>query len=204
MSRDLRKNTPVESPTLKWRSERYEFLHFPQLDGFRGLAVVLVIIGHLVEYSSLEPAIRKTGEQMAATGVFLFFVLSGFLITGLLQREKCGLGRINLKKFYIRRALRLGPALLLFLLAIVVLRSLGFVNGVKTYEIVACLLYSRNFFGKELALSHIWSLSLEEQFYLCWPGIYNLINQKWAVPLDGLSDSSDCHLARPRYPVQFI
>jgi peptidoglycan/LPS O-acetylase OafA/YrhL len=52
------------------------------------------------------------------------------------------------------------------------------VQGVENYEIVACLLYARNFFGKSLTLAHIWSLSLEEQFYLCWPGIFAFINEK--------------------------
>lgn len=157
---------------------QYQFHHFPQLDGFRGLAVIFVVLGHLLEWLGLSPIPTKIGYVLSRAGVLLFFVLSGFLITGLLLREKSAKGRLDLKRFYIRRALRLGPALVTFLLVILILRYFNLVQGVQNYEIAACLLYTRNFFGKSQTLTHIWSLSLEEQFYLCWPGTFALIKQK--------------------------
>jgi len=163
--------------------DKYTFRHFPQLDGFRGLAVLFVIIGHLLTYGELGPTPTTVGLAFASTGVFLFFVLSGFLITGLLQREKSDKGCINLRRFYIRRSLRLGPALLTFIIVIFGLKRLGLVQDVTNYEIAACLLYARNFFGKSVTLAHVWSLSLEEQFYLCWPGLFRIIPEKRAFAI---------------------
>ena len=168
----------------------YKFHHFPQLDGFRGIAVIFVVAGHCLEWGGFSPFPSQVGYVLSRAGVFLFFVLSGFLITGLLQREKSEKGTIDFKRFYIRRALRLGPALLTFLFVIVILRSLGLIQGLATYEILACLLYARNFFGRSTALTHIWSLSLEEQFYLCWPGVFNLIRQKRALLVTALITST--------------
>jgi peptidoglycan/LPS O-acetylase OafA/YrhL len=95
--------------------------------------------------------------------------LSGFLITSLLLRERTDSGGISLRKFYIRRALRLAPALLLFLAAVVIPMSARAIIDIPRYEVVARLFYGRNFFGKSDSLAHLWSLSLEEQFYPCWP-----------------------------------
>lgn len=164
-------------------SRQYSFRHFPQLDGFRGLSVVIVVFGHFLEFAGYGPLRSKIGHVMAETGVFLFFVLSGFLITGILQREKQEKGHIDFKRFYIRRALRLGPALLAFLLIIIVFNNLGLVERIRSYEFAACLFYVRNFFGKSQTLGHIWSLSLEEQFYLCWPVLLGTICRKHILPV---------------------
>lgn|SRR5208282_1383801 len=150
----------------------YCFRYFPQLDGFRGLAILLVMCGHIMSYESDSLRIRQTGDYFAHLGVFLFFVLSGFLITGLLHRERSLKGSVDLKRFYIRRALRLGPALLVFLLGVILLRWFGLVEHFASYEILACFLFVRNFFGRNLVTVHLWSLSLEEQFYLFWPNVY--------------------------------
>jgi peptidoglycan/LPS O-acetylase OafA/YrhL len=153
-------------------SHDYRFRHFPQLDGFRGLAILLVMCGHILSFESTSLHIRQIGDYFSHLGVFLFFVLSGFLITGLLHRERSLKGTVDLKRFYIRRALRLGPALLAFLLGVIILRWSGLVEPFAKYEILACFLFVRNFFGKSLVTVHLWSLSLEEQFYLFWPNVY--------------------------------
>src|SRR5260370_3848128 len=90
----------------------FRFRHYPELDGFRGLAVVMVLAGHVVLFS------LGIYTQLASLGVLLFFVLSGFLITGVLLNEKDARGRISLANFYLRRVLRLVPALLIFLATI--------------------------------------------------------------------------------------
>src|SRR5208283_1864528 len=162
-------------------STHYSFRNFPQLDGFRGLAIVLVICGHIMSFESRSLPIRQSGDYVSHLGVFLFFVLSGFLITGLLHRERSLKGTVDLKWFYVRRALRLGPALLVFLLGVVILRRFGLVEHVARYEILACFLFVRNFFGKSLVTVHLWSLSLEEQFYLFWPNVYKRL--KFSNPL---------------------
>jgi peptidoglycan/LPS O-acetylase OafA/YrhL len=141
---------------------RFEFDYFPQLDGFRGLAASLVVVGHLILF-------RVGSDAIASLGVMLFFVLSGFLITGLLINERARYGRIDLRAFYLRRVLRLAPALACFLLAVMILIRLGLIVDVPRYELIACVFYFRNIVGRSTSLAHLWSLSLEEQFYGLWP-----------------------------------
>lgn len=142
--------------------------HLPELDGLRGIAIIAVLIQH---------QLLPFGMNGGFLGVDLFFVLSGYLITSLLISEFEKTRSISLSKFYLRRVLRLGPALALYLLAslavtyhtklISVTRQIGL--------IVIALLYSTNWrmaFGWDPVLdptSITWSLSIEEQFYMVWP-----------------------------------
>jgi peptidoglycan/LPS O-acetylase OafA/YrhL len=157
-----------DSPTAIFR-----FQHIPELDGFRGLAVLVVLAGHYLEFRMPNPS--RAFATIDKLGVLLFFVLSGFLITGLLYRERNASGSIDFRRFYLRRILRLAPALLVFLATVTILIRVGWITDVPRREILECLLYARNLFGRSLSLSHIWSLSLEEQFYLIWPLVYTLL-----------------------------
>jgi peptidoglycan/LPS O-acetylase OafA/YrhL len=141
----------------------FKFRHYPELDGFRGLAVVMVLTGHVVLFS------LGIYTQLASLGVLLFFVLSGFLITGVLLNEKDARGRISLANFYLRRVLRLAPALLIFLATVTALIYFKAIVDVPWYEVVFALFYMANIVGHSLPLGHLWSLSLEEQFYAMWP-----------------------------------
>jgi peptidoglycan/LPS O-acetylase OafA/YrhL len=152
------------------------FTYFPQLDGFRGLAAILVLVGHALEFSTTR--FNALGASVAQLGVMLFFVLSGFLITGLLYRERADSGDVELKRFYARRALRLAPALLLFLGVCFVLVQRKAINDIPKYEFVVCLLYLRNIYGRSQSLGHLWSLALEEQFYLLWPWVVKLARRE--------------------------
>lgn len=129
------------------------------LDGLRGVAVVAVVLFH----AGLAP-----GGFM---GVDVFFVLSGFLITGLLRREFAKTGTIRLARFTARRLMRLYPALLvvcLFVLA-VALATRTAVPEV-THDVVRALTYTSNLVPLQTGLlDHTWTLSIEEQFYLVWP-----------------------------------
>lgn len=137
----------------------------PYLDGMRGLAVLAVIVYHAMP--SLVPG--------GFFGVDVFFVLSGFLITLLLLREYDKTGRINLKNFYMRRALRLLPALVLLLfayLAVSVILGWNLAERIRDTLLVIC--YSVNWARAYEVwipkhLGHTWSLSIEEQFYVIWP-----------------------------------
>jgi peptidoglycan/LPS O-acetylase OafA/YrhL len=140
--------------------------YVPGLDGVRALAVLAVMAGHTA--SAVAPG--------GFSGVRLFFVLSGFLITTLLVEEFSDRGVIRLGAFYMRRALRLLPALL-FLLA-VYLVALALFDGVHAVTrlsttLVTILLYVSNwrfiFHAGGGDLGHLWSLSVEEQFYFLWP-----------------------------------
>jgi peptidoglycan/LPS O-acetylase OafA/YrhL len=140
--------------------------HIPALDGVRGLAALAVLVGHL-------PG-RFVGEwgQGANLAVDVFFVLSGFLITRLLLADKAG-GR-GLRRFYWRRALRIFPIYFL-----VVGLCWVFVPSLAT---LAATVYLSNFhsaFDHTIhPLSHAWSLSVEEHFYLAWPFVVYLCSRE--------------------------
>jgi len=152
----------------------------PDLEGLRAVAVVLVLL-----YHARFPFV--TGGYV---GVDVFFVLSGFLITGLLIRELTGTGRVDFPAFYARRARRLLPASALTLIVTIVL-SAFMLPPVRmpdvTGDTIAAGLYVSNmrfaiqatdYLGSALAPSpvlHFWSLGVEEQFYLFWPAMLALV-----------------------------
>ena len=134
------------------------------LDGVRGLAVLLVTVSHA------GFPLLKLG---APVGVTLFFVLSGYLITGLLLDEHSTRGWVDLRRFYRHRALRLLPALFLLLAIWVPLAlAVGRSGTDVAHDGLAALFYVGNVTSWKVGdLAHTWSLSLEEQFYLIWPAV---------------------------------
>src|SRR6266542_2334715 len=154
------------------------FRYAPGLDGVRALAVLAVIAYHLGTTGDRGHLLRG-----GFLGVDVFFVLSGYLITSLLIVEVHRTGRISIKQFYARRARRLLPALfaLLFAVGLVgifwlpqqaaklrgdLLASLGYVTN---WWLIA---ENSSYFGggdRPRLLTHLWSLAVEEQFYLVWP-----------------------------------
>ena len=135
--------------------------HRPAVDGLRGIAVLLVLICH-----TWVPFVHQAGS----VGVTLFFVLSGFLITRLLLAERARTGRVSYRTFYARRARRLLPALGLLLTAV---SAYLLATHQSLLPVLLTVAYSANLAnqtGHTLGnLDHMWSLSLEEQFYLVWP-----------------------------------
>ena len=133
-------------------------------DGLRAIAITAVLITHVVPDN-------LPGGQL---GVDLFFALSGYLITSLLLKEYDHFGRVSLKDFYIRRILRLAPALMVFA---VVVTGFALVRHEPHAwgEFFAVITYTMNFvaafklLGDSLSMGHTWSLAVEEQFYLLWP-----------------------------------
>ena len=101
-------------------------------------------------------------------GVLCFFVISGFLITWLMLVENDRQGRISLKNFYIRRALRILPVFYTFLLTVAALQCFTPWSQSRL-EWAGCLTFTQNFIGSQDPTGHLWSLSVEEQFYLLWP-----------------------------------
>lgn len=140
----------------------------PAFDGLRALAVVAVLAFHMDALGG------------GYLGVDMFLVLSGFLITSLMLSEHQRTGAISIPAFYLRRVYRLLPGFLLFLAigAVLVLTLRGKQNQINFFEnALAALLYVNNYFRVYHRtpneggswLGHVWSLSLEEQFYLIWP-----------------------------------
>ena len=162
-------------PSPPQSSSIFTFRHFPQLDGLRGVAILLVIAGHVLQGGFAIP------NDLGALGVLVFFVLSGFLITGLLDREKQQTGNIRLSTFYFRRVLRLFPALFCFLAVLLLMIKVGLVRDTPWYAVVACIIYVRNIWGRGSSTGHIWSLSIEEQFYIFWPLLMRRLSRRFAL-----------------------
>lgn len=149
------------------KTQRIRGGYVPALDGLRGIAICCVMMMH-----SGFPYF-----QGGFVGVDIFFVLSGFLITYLLLREYDTSGnRVSLVKFYMRRALRLGPALVLLLIVLLVAGHFLLNQGGRyalRNDVLITLFYASNWFrafDHDLGyLAHSWSLSIEEQFYILWP-----------------------------------
>lgn len=148
--------------------------HRPALDGLRGVAILLVLIGHS------GPVVL---QPVAWVGVTVFFGLSGFLITALLLEERATKGRIRLGAFWVRRARRLLPALLVM---VAVTGALLVGSGVSVEPLPVFGYYANwsQAAGDNLGIwRHTWSLAIEEQFYLVWPLLLSLLPTKRAVTI---------------------
>ena len=150
--------------------------YLPTLDGWRAIAVFAVLLDHTVAegFRHTFPrffALSRTGPN----GVSLFFAISGFLICSRLLEEQQMCGRISLAGFYVRRACRILPAALAYLLVISILGLTG-VLIVTPWEWWSSVFFFRNYLPYHLInrgwggfTIHYWSLAIEEHFYLLWP-----------------------------------
>lgn len=163
--------------------------YMPGLDGLRAVAVLVVIAYHL-EFG---------WAQGGLLGVGVFFTLSGYLITDILLEQYAALGRIPLKDFWLRRARRLLPALFLMLAVVSVWVALLDPSRLAALraDVIAAVLYVSNWwyifqdvsyfenFGPPPPLGHLWSLAVEEQFYVVWPLLLLLalrfIRRRWLL-----------------------
>lgn len=173
----------------------------PSLDGWRGLAIALVLFDHLQD--SLLASGGHLSDSMATGyhGVVLFFVLSGFLITSKLLE-----GPISFKRFYLRRFFRLMPAAWTFLAFLVIIGLMTGKQFTSRAEIMACVLFYRNFLGKMGFAGHFWSLSIEEQFYLVWPltlFLAGAVRARWIALFGAIACTVFRSVTWPRYGPHF-
>jgi peptidoglycan/LPS O-acetylase OafA/YrhL len=160
----------------------------PSLDGLRAIAVTLVFMAH----SGLEKLIP------GGLGVTIFFVLSGYLITTLMRIEHQRSGRIDFSGFYLRRFLRLMPPLFIVIMLVALLSALDMINGnFSSSGLLAALFYLGNyhiifndFHGMPAGMGVVWSLAIEEHYYLFFPPLALLLLRKnqpvWSISLLGL------------------
>lgn len=143
----------------------------PSLDGWRGVAIILVLLSHwwATDGAGHLPGWITPFTKNGDLGVRIFLTLSGFLITNLLLSENLRKGTISLPRFYARRALRIFPVYFAFLSVLFTLTLLGiYEDEASTW--IGSLTFTRNFIGRgDSATGHLWSLAVEEQFYLLWP-----------------------------------
>ncbi len=154
--------------------------YVPQFDSIRAIAVLLVIVHHWFSKNRLLNFLPN-----GPLGVNIFFVLSGFLITGILLRAKIQSEEEGLKKstifrnFYIRRTLRIFPIYYLLLIIFWIINDPAIKeDGIYYFTYTSnYLFYAEQFFPARLA--HLWSLAVEEQFYIFWPWLVILVNKKY-------------------------
>lgn len=157
--------------------------YIKQLDSLRAIAVILVIVSHWVPVKYL---ILPTGS----IGVDIFFVLSGFLISKILIDNRNNANELDipkssvLKKFYLRRTLRIFPIYYLTIFALLIFSTSTATNLKSSFFYF--LTYTSNFYffhhqTWDGMLSHLWSLAVEEQFYLIWPWIILFSNKKYLL-----------------------
>jgi peptidoglycan/LPS O-acetylase OafA/YrhL len=149
--------------------------HIPSLDGLRALSVLLVVVLHTLQHRSMTHNVPLPYFILGngSMGVFIFFVISGYLITSLLLREREKTNTISLRSFYLRRAFRILPPLYFYIFVLVVLAHWGHLPGMNRRELLTALTFTRNYVPHVglWALEHLWSLCIEEQFYLIWPAL---------------------------------
>ncbi|MGB7408969.1 MAG: acyltransferase [Pontixanthobacter sp.] len=151
------------------------------LDGFRAYAVMAVVAGHAMAYryaDQFEAAgvvghrLRELSGPLADFGVYLFFGISGYIITHLLLREEKRKGRISIGAFYIRRTCRILPPLLAYLITLFLLDRFGTIATPVEQLPRALFTCNLDFGDCDWFTAHTWSLAVEEQFYLFWPIIF--------------------------------
>lgn len=159
----------------------------PSLDGFRAISIAMVLFGHLSGTQRFPGRAASLVEgslgDIAFLGVVVFFVISGFLITSLLMREYNETGAISLKQFYLRRVLRIFPAFYTFILLSLLASTLGWIHLIGR-DFIFALTYSVNYDStRPWQFGHLWSLSVEEQFYLIWPLALILLRERRSLIL---------------------
>ncbi len=191
----LIRNCPVSSTPLAARSLTERFYH-PELDVLRFFAFFLIFLHHSMPHepsfythmgvgstlASILAALGATG----AYGVSVFFLLSSYLVTELLIRERSAIGRVDLKAFYIRRVLRMWPLYLAFLALAWAMQ--WFVPGqhIGWRALLAFLFLGGNwwivFVGfPSSVIFPLWAISVEEQFYLFWPSTMRKLSERGMI-----------------------
>lgn len=164
--------TPTpDSSFEEYRARRY----FGSLDGLRALSIGVVILYH----SSIT---RPLFPRLGFLGVDVFFEVSGFLIATLLLREKAVRGRIDIRKFYARRALRILPAYYFTVFALFAAYQLADHRTLPRWHDIlwVYLIHGAAYLSHELPnLGMAWTLSAEEQFYAAWPWIEDRARHFW-------------------------
>lgn len=163
------------------------------LDGLRGVAIALVLAAHLMQKVRPFPG-KSYVASLGGLGVYVFFALSGYLITGLLVREHQRAGRVSLRNFYVRRCLRIMPAFYLMIMVTLALAMLLPAVVVTERQALEASLFVANNTSAPMGwwLAHTWSLGVEEKFYLLWP-----LALVWLRPDRGLTFAAVAVVVEP-------
>jgi peptidoglycan/LPS O-acetylase OafA/YrhL len=154
------------------------------LDQWRGISVLMVVVHHFLffRFSDLvDPTSRELGARLVRSwhtfgglvGVCIFFCISGYLITSLMLKEEARTGTVSLPRFWVRRAFRILPAMVVYVLSMAALDALGAIR-MAPGDAAKAMLFLCNTPAVECGyhFGHFWSLAVEEQFYLLWPLLF--------------------------------
>jgi peptidoglycan/LPS O-acetylase OafA/YrhL len=145
----------------------------PSLDGLRAVSILLVLFGHLCGTPNFLP-LKPWGDlNTGEFGVRVFFVISGFLITTLLIKEEKKTGTVSLRGFYVRRFYRIFPAFYTYLAVMLTLAAASVIQ-LFPGDAIHAVTFTMNHHpdaSRSWWVGHLWSLSVEEQFYLLWPPV---------------------------------
>ncbi|MBX9570428.1 MAG: acyltransferase [Candidatus Obscuribacterales bacterium] len=167
------------------KADQYSIGYIPAVDGLRAVSILLVITSH-----EIGPVTSEFGHKFNGwIGVDVFFVISGFLITSILLKESAkkggttDSGKFSLGRFYLRRWLRICPAYYIYLAVVAGWYMMGGDHHLKPFVCAALYLtnldiaYSWGLIPMKPFLTHLWSLGLEEQFYLIWPACMKVLKK---------------------------
>jgi peptidoglycan/LPS O-acetylase OafA/YrhL len=157
----------------------------PSLDGVRGISILLVVIGHMAGTRGFLSEALARALNLGEFGVRVFFVISGYLITTLLISEHRKSGTVSLSAFYWRRVYRIFPAFYAYLAVVLGLAAAGLVELLPGDAIHAATFTMNHHHERAWIVGHLWSLSVEEQFYLCWPTVVLLLGPRRAMWVAG-------------------
>jgi peptidoglycan/LPS O-acetylase OafA/YrhL len=161
---------------------RATFDRIPSLDGLRAISIAFVLFSHLAGTRGFPVSAAAANVwSLGGFGVTVFFVISGFLITGLLLDELKRTDRIRLGRFYFRRTLRIFPPYFALLLGLVAAEAVGWI-ALQPRDMLHAATYTSNYHSdRSWFVAHTWSLSVEEQFYLLWPAVLVLARTRRAL-----------------------
>ena len=163
----LTPSTPPTRPSDKSAGHRV-----PTLDGLRALSIGLVFLSH-------QFYAHPVMEALGPMGVRIFFVISGFIITLLLLKEDAETGTVSLRQFYARRTLRIFPPCYAYILFVGILTLAEKIHEIGTTDFIHALTYTVNYEWKpHWVIGHLWSLGVEEQFYLLWPFAFAILSMR--------------------------
>ena len=168
--------TTGQPPAIPFGADRIS-----SLDGLRALSIGAMLFAHASKTGSFPGWLG--GNSSGKLGVRVFFVISGFLITSLLLKEFSKTGRVSLKAFYLRRAIRILPVYYCYILAVGLISWLG-LRVIPPVNFFSAGLFVTDLWGEWYApqywpLAHTWSLSIEEQFYLTWPALLAFLGPRF-------------------------
>jgi len=147
----------------------------PSLNGLRAVSILIVIYRH-----AMLPYLKTDSFLNGDFGVAIFFVISGFLITTLLLKEQIIKGSISLKRFFIRRALRILPLAYLYLFTLLILNAFGVIS-IPVLDYLSGFFYFNNWYATSPYIVHYWSLSIEEQFYMLFPFLLKKLQLRYYI-----------------------